>query len=514
MDETSSAGAAAAAAPKARKRKIRRVGWKRKPKAKSTPGGPAATSVSRNRARLNGLGQQAPKVPWTKADFDKWKFCPRMGELVKDTCFVACKVPLDPEVYETDYGGSKHEFSPSTLLDKCLENKWRIGLVIDATLDNYFYCSKADWQEWDVEYFKLDPVAGSGPIDHMKPIPNEVHVQFGSKMDQFLASQGQDKVTDGVVVFCRYGFNISGALIAGFLASRSRCEHVTEALFMFRQSRLPGVYAPAAIAQLQSLHPHQVSRRYMPEPPKWDPQPDVLAYNVKSSERGSSSRRAKTKRPRRLKADSFITFSHRISDAARVQSINDAISSKLRGWSPAELDSIRKVAPDCVSSNLADIKAGTYWVSWLPQGYRCLLVVHDGNTYVALSANLIFPAKVPLIVVKRDQNQSSAVQPVKSALLSGYICKDAQPPNASSGTAQFRLMLEDVLCFEDREFFNTPLLTRLAFIKNDILKPRLPYEVAWLQHSKSDFKLRQNHFFPANRIPEMIDNQDKVTSSS
>ena len=179
--------------PKKKKRKIRRAAPKTKlPNEDASVGGTATSTARRNSASTsaakpsaataataaaaaaaaaagntrgnNTAGPVSKKKPleWSKVEFEQWKRCPSMSALVKDTCFVAAKAPLDPAVYAAHVGGRRHEFTPTTLMEECLLKKWRVGLVIDATMDSsHYYCDDAEWDEWDVPCYKLPTAAAT-----------------------------------------------------------------------------------------------------------------------------------------------------------------------------------------------------------------------------------------------------------------------------------------------------------------------------------------------------------------
>lgn len=85
-----------------------------------------------------------------------------------------------------------------------------IGLVIDATGNDFYYHDIKEWEDWDVEYQKLPLFEQAVPTD-------EALEDFSTLVDKYL------KAEDGarqIAVFSRNGYNHSGYLIIGFVDTR------------------------------------------------------------------------------------------------------------------------------------------------------------------------------------------------------------------------------------------------------------------------------------------------------
>ena len=222
--------------------------------------------------------------------------------------------------------------------------------------------------------------------------------------------------TDAVVVVSRFGFNTAGALIAHFLASRNLAVSVTDALFRFRDARPPGVYSPPIVSALVAAHDdHAPSRRYVAQPPTWDPQPWVLQQNPShhqassarsstttagrgagpgssSSSSGggggggvssSSNNNNKTKRrPRRLRSVAFMApISRPIEDAAEIQRINRAISGHLGAtWPPAQVSAVRGMPP-AVGTVALETIASQYDTAHVPIDARTHMHAHASRLW-------------------------------------------------------------------------------------------------------------------------------------
>ena len=169
----------------------------------------------------------------------RWVMCPRIGDMVAHTQFVALKTPLG-RIYDP-YLHPHHQFTPAMAVEQrnvtniiCLANTEKRYDATDREVNGKVI-------SWD--WIKCGQQA---PTD-------ERYREFEKTVKRIL----KENPSAVIGVHCTHGFNRTGFMIVRFLVETQKMD-VIEALDLFKKARPPGIYKEDYVHRLLEVYKRSI----------------------------------------------------------------------------------------------------------------------------------------------------------------------------------------------------------------------------------------------------------------
>lgn len=178
-----------------------------------------------------------------KAIPDRWEAYSKFGSVVRGTCFFPFKVPLREAL--TQRLSEDERFTPASLMKQLNQNKKPLGLLIDLTNTQRYYCPM-EFKNQNVRYVKIF-CPGHGAVPRLKMVK-----RFYKAVDGFLNSDSEKEELIGV--HCTHGINRTGYLICRYMIEKMDFP-AAEALKAFEEARGYPIERREYIKDLHNLQP-------------------------------------------------------------------------------------------------------------------------------------------------------------------------------------------------------------------------------------------------------------------
>ncbi|CAH0520010.1 unnamed protein product [Peronospora belbahrii] len=462
---------------------------------------------------------------WDTARWQQFERTPQYTTRVKSAPILPIRAPLS-SIYEIHLSARKN-YTPSALMEKLIADTRSgsvvdVGLVIDATGSNTFFHDVKEWDDWDVQYVKLQVDTLGEEEKNCDAYNDQIAEAFCKTVKSHLESDRKDM---DVAVFGTDGYNLVGFLVVSFLVEECGL-NLDAAVNEFAASTPPGLYSRHFLVRLYrkyfSTLPSESIQLVVPAPPRWEndetrkrksessvgnevvteedrskkfvrkkkaaasstpPAKDVAASNGRGSLLSSLSTAPVYKPPMYIPPD---RQEQRPAKRRKIRSWVDEVKPLTYGETLSSLSeehqklvmSLEKLTgiegfPGCetipftathVAEGAYKRKGGltkAYLVTWRARGRRCLLYVTADGTYV-VSRDMTF-TKVKMKFPRRRAPNEFQV----NTLIDGLIVEDQD-----HDTRVARYLAFDIIFLEGTPIWQKKLEKRLQCLQNEIIVPR------------------------------------------
>lgn len=379
---------------------------------------------------------------------DYWLKCPKIGQLIQNTPFILCKTPIDIDIpyYDTtSFNDTYYQFTITQLIHYFHTNTTKysmLGLIINLTdcIDKPLYDSTI-CQQHNIKHVNITIPSSNNIFDDHKSLITTTRL-FNSIVNKYLDTNNNQSFTQHtIVVHDTYGYNISGYCTASYLIDE--CNYtLTKALSDISFSRLPGIYNRDALVSLQLRFGTTDDIITIPKPPVWDKsatnnikstsihKSTTSAYKVQSTshtinqlqsvhsnitqssssdtnkhklqERGviqsapvtnttsvtpdGTNKRHKPDTASTSTIQQYHTYLNKIDDIDTIQSVNDTINKLV----PNTHSYIKYETITSSTLHVISPYKSYYTVSWYPDCYTCILLLHNNIAYLSLSTTELY----------------------------------------------------------------------------------------------------------------------------
>ncbi|XP_059609306.1 mRNA-capping enzyme-like [Phlebotomus argentipes] len=431
-----------------------------------------------------------PKIPRS------WFRCPRKARKLIANRFMAFKQPIARP--STNRVFVERLFSPDMLIQALSVRKMSLGLWIDLTTKETFYCHEKI-REKGIQCVSLPCAESNSP-----PTLTNVRL-FAMYVDQAL-----QKRPNGVIgVHCLHGFNRSGFLIVSYLVERLGFS-LDAALKCFKKARPPGIYKQSYIRELyfryDSINNVPPSSRLPPWHFKLSTiakNPDYLSHIPKST--ASLKRRRedldfieerKAKIFKRNTEDGGLPFSADfkgftpVSDPMQLHELQLLCQSMCK-WKSLEFPGVQPLSMN-KDDHFDLLLSKPYCVSWNAEGTRfMMLIIGKDQIYVFDRSFRCFRVSGLHFPLRSDIRYH-----ITHTLLDGQLVFDKV-----DGVVYPRFLIFDIIRINGLSVFRQPFFpVRYDCIYREIIQPREEaLKCGILDKASEPFSIRQKTFHALSR---------------
>jgi len=402
----------------------------------------------------------------------RWKYCPPMGKVISG--FLPVKTPLS-QLYDACLPDPQYRFYPSDVFKYAPTHSdtpnVKIGMWIDLTKTDRYY-SRSDVEDRGAKYVKM-PLAGHGESPSREDV------------NRFIAcvrEYRKDHADDLIVVHCTHGFNRTGFLICAYMFQEEDFA-LDYAAQSFTYARPDGIYKEDYLQDLQKMFS---SDEELPCPgrPAWENEDnpplnfgdwkgETIARNgtsyqsVPSTSTQAPSLPPQPQNGKPVFMEGKVPMARFVEDTETVKYlrsiIKDYCSFKRDFFPGSQPVSLERTAE---LDNLSFLANEDYMVSWKADGMRYLVLIFDDNQIYAFDRdNNVFELG-GISFPHRKHNRHIKETLVDAEMVIDHIKVPDQPDEIRP-----RLLIYDIVKFEDTQAGQCDFRTRFACIQRELIDP-------------------------------------------
>eukprot|EP00644_Phytophthora_capsici_P010539 jgi/Phyca11/528485/estExt2_fgenesh1_pm.C_PHYCAscaffold_300095 len=505
----------------------------------------AAKLRAAQQQQKNGNGRKL--LRWEATRWQQFEATPQYTTRVKSAPILPIRAPLS-SIYEIHFSARK-SYSPSALMEKLISDTRsgsvvNVGLVIDATGSDTFLHDVKEWDDWDVQYVKLQVDTPEEAEEKDRDVHDDkTAAAFCKAVVSHLKGERKDM---DVAVYGADGYNFVGFLIVSFLVEYCGLS-LDAAVEEFAQSTAPGIYSRHYLERLYRKYYSTLSsesaKLAVPAPPRWENDetrkrksessvgnevvteqdraskfvrketivaPGAAPAQTSSSNNGKATTPSGFPTPPVYKAPMYIPpdrQEQRPAKRRKIRSWMDEVQPLAYGETlAASSEEHQKLIQSWESSLTIPFTAThvaegaykrkgcltkAYLVTWRARGRRCLLYVTADGTYV-VSRDMTFTKVEMKFPRRRAPNEFQA-----NTLIDGLIVEDQD-----HDTKVARYLAFDILFLEGTPIWQKKLEKRLQCLQNEIIVPRKNDKS--YDYNKEPFRVRMKDHFRLAKTEYML----------
>eukprot|EP00124_Ichthyophonus_hoferi_P001248 Ihof_evm15s60 gene=Ihof_evmTU15s60 len=434
----------------------------------------------------------------------RWRRCPPMGSVVRNTRFLPFKTPLDPK-YDSNLP-EEYRFNLDDLFNTCAENFLELGMIVDLTKTDRYY-DKNEVESRNCKYVKIR-------CDGHGECPDEEAVLKFNRLCSKYWEKNPDKY---IGVHCTHGFNRTGYLICMYQVEKMDIG-IEDAVFFFSEARPYGIYKPEYLKELFEKCEGELSDMQPPGRPEWEDEDETYENTNEESdyEKSQNNLGAKRTRDEIDEAETINGVEYEIANGKKRVKHMVGVLSKIGEHVPLEdLEKIQNevarmagfqtkrkrqfpgsqpVSLDQI--NLMLLAQEPFLVSWKADGTRYMMLIKKEGTYMIDRDNNVFVV-ADMFFPRRNDPRSR----VNNTLLDGEMVIDE---DKNTGVKTCRFLIYDMVAFEGHLVgVEQPFTKRLHVAKKEIEGPRREYE-SRIDMRNEPFRVRVKNFYPIQETSSVV----------